>query len=139
ALPISQAEVTGRAPAPRVGGRPVSRGHQPAGPGIRAPGAAGALKGSARLALHPAQAVVQAAGVGDQLVVRSALHDRALVQHQDLVRIADGADRKSTRLNSSHVKISYAVFCLKKKMTEWQALACQPPVRIAAPLLQQRD
>src|SRR5207302_2962694 len=25
-------------------------------------------------------------------------------------------DRKSTRLNSSHVKISYAVFCLKKKM-----------------------
>src|SRR5215475_12554037 len=29
--------------------------------------------------------------------------------------IAKAADRKSTRLNSSHVKISYAVFCLKKK------------------------
>src|SRR5690606_37638412 len=28
---------------------------------------------------------------------------------------ASVADRKSTRLNSSHVKISYAVFCLKKK------------------------
>src|SRR5690606_42099332 len=28
-----------------------------------------------------------------------------------------GRDRKSTRLNSSHVKISYAVFCLKKKKT----------------------
>src|SRR5690606_40350225 len=27
----------------------------------------------------------------------------------------NSADRKSTRLNSSHVKISYAVFCLKKK------------------------
>src|SRR5207302_6734854 len=27
----------------------------------------------------------------------------------------DDKDRKSTRLNSSHVKISYAVFCLKKK------------------------
>src|SRR5690606_41828179 len=27
----------------------------------------------------------------------------------------DARDRKSTRLNSSHVKISYAVFCLKKK------------------------
>src|SRR5690349_24204174 len=27
------------------------------------------------------------------------------------------ADRKSTRLNSSHVEISYAVFCLKKKKT----------------------
>src|SRR5207249_10072785 len=28
------------------------------------------------------------------------------------------ADRKSTRLNSSHVSISYAVFCLKKKKTK---------------------
>src|SRR3989442_10745746 len=27
-----------------------------------------------------------------------------------------GRDRKSTRLNSSHVRISYAVFCLKKKI-----------------------
>src|SRR5207249_7521536 len=38
-------------------------------------------------------------------------------------RLADGRsrnreqDRKSTRLNSSHVSISYAVFCLKKKTT----------------------
>src|SRR5690606_41269446 len=30
---------------------------------------------------------------------------------------AGWVDRKSTRLNSSHVKISYAVFCLKKKTT----------------------
>src|SRR5690625_5053504 len=29
-----------------------------------------------------------------------------------------GKDRKSTRLNSSHVAISYAVFCLKKKITK---------------------
>src|SRR5436309_7310366 len=29
--------------------------------------------------------------------------------------LSDNVDRKSTRLNSSHVKISYAVFCLKKK------------------------
>src|SRR5690554_7614349 len=28
-------------------------------------------------------------------------------------------DRKSTRLNSSHVRISYAVFCLKKKTTKY--------------------
>src|SRR5699024_12402908 len=28
-----------------------------------------------------------------------------------------GADRKSTRLNSSHVAISYAVFCVKKKIS----------------------
>src|SRR5688572_30997891 len=32
-------------------------------------------------------------------------------------RTAIGADRKSTRLNSSHSQISYAVFCLKKKKT----------------------
>src|SRR5436309_5551275 len=31
------------------------------------------------------------------------------------VAISAAKDRKSTRLNSSHVKISYAVFCLKKK------------------------
>ena len=31
------------------------------------------------------------------------------------LRYADGQDRKSTRLNSSHLGISYAVFCLKKK------------------------
>src|SRR5690606_40791604 len=30
-----------------------------------------------------------------------------------------GTDRKSTRLNSSHVKISYAVFCLKKKKNSY--------------------
>src|SRR5260221_7247293 len=37
---------------------------------------------------------------------------------------ADGAgeDRKSTRLNSSHTVISYAVFCLKKKKNKQQAL-----------------
>src|SRR3712207_7736428 len=28
-------------------------------------------------------------------------------------------DRKSTRLNSSHANISYAVFCLKKKKKQW--------------------
>src|SRR5690606_41348226 len=33
----------------------------------------------------------------------------------DGTAVARYADRKSTRLNSSHVKISYAVFCLKKK------------------------
>src|SRR5699024_1249649 len=31
------------------------------------------------------------------------------------LRAGDAQDRKSTRLNSSHVSISYAVFCLKKK------------------------
>src|SRR5699024_11360997 len=34
---------------------------------------------------------------------------------QNLLDKAETEDRKSTRLNSSHVSISYAVFCLKKK------------------------
>src|SRR3712207_8714267 len=33
------------------------------------------------------------------------------------IDVAEGEDRKSTRLNSSHANISYAVFCLKKKKT----------------------
>src|SRR3712207_8588395 len=32
--------------------------------------------------------------------------------------VGEGGDRKSTRLNSSHANISYAVFCLKKKKCE---------------------
>src|SRR5690348_17569328 len=34
--------------------------------------------------------------------------------------VAEGEDRKSTRLNSSHPSISYAVFCLKKKKKKQQ-------------------
>src|SRR3712207_7842099 len=37
------------------------------------------------------------------------------------------ADRKSTRLNSSHANISYAVFCLKKKIKSVTSLAFTPP------------
>src|SRR5438067_9826315 len=40
---------------------------------------------------------------------------RAVIFHTDQVSSGSGLDRKSTRLNSSHVSISYAVFCLKKK------------------------
>src|SRR3712207_8454560 len=34
---------------------------------------------------------------------------------RDAQALSRGSDRKSTRLNSSHANISYAVFCLKKK------------------------
>src|SRR3712207_7430352 len=36
-------------------------------------------------------------------------------EHFDLAKYRRAIDRKSTRLNSSHANISYAVFCLKKK------------------------
>src|SRR5256885_6567112 len=37
-------------------------------------------------------------------------------------------DRKSTRLNSSHLVISYAVFCLKKKKTDNYTIAVHDPL-----------
>src|SRR2546426_6984049 len=45
------------------------------------------------------------------------------------------ADRKSTRLNSSHLVISYAVFCLKKKKknTDRQVPAIQPRNKLSVP------
>src|SRR5438874_8482551 len=43
------------------------------------------------------------------LLYKNALDDRARTIFGGLIRV----DRKSTRLNSSHVEISYAVFCLK--------------------------
>src|SRR5690606_42088498 len=45
----------------------------------------------------------------------SGLVDAALEVHRVHAGSNGLQDRKSTRLNSSHVKISYAVFCLKKK------------------------
>src|SRR2546427_9294391 len=42
-------------------------------------------------------------------------HDRTLRAHVQLDLDLAEPDRKSTRLNSSHSQISYAVFCLKKK------------------------
>src|SRR5690625_6372966 len=48
---------------------------------------------------------------GDYRTSLLALAQKAIAQRGS----AMGADRKSTRLNSSHVAISYAVFCLKKK------------------------
>src|SRR5690606_40771294 len=49
--------------------------------------------------------------VGDHVVGLEAVLD----VDGELAEAALLEDRKSTRLNSSHVKISYAVFCLKKK------------------------
>src|SRR3989442_7536927 len=58
-----------------------------------------------RLASLHSQGITQAQLYGRDDAVRRA--ERLLPAH--------GQDRKSTRLNSSHVRISYAVFCLKKK------------------------
>src|SRR5690606_40254174 len=60
------------------------------------------------------QAVAHLPGFAEEFRSLSDLHEKGLVHTRvQLQHIAQ--DRKSTRLNSSHVKISYAVFCLKKK------------------------
>src|SRR2546426_8563087 len=41
-------------------------------------------------------------------------------QHMIVAVLGANGDRKSTRLNSSHLVISYAVFCLKKKTQDMQ-------------------
>src|SRR5439155_25143722 len=58
--------------------------------------------------------VVEGAGGFVQKQNCGASHERA----GDQEPLTLTADRKSTRLNSSHVAISYAVFCLKKKSSE---------------------
>src|SRR5690348_18020189 len=47
--------------------------------------------------------------------LRNAVFDFARVAERGVRIEPNEADRKSTRLNSSHPSISYAVFCLKKK------------------------
>src|SRR5437667_1175334 len=42
-----------------------------------------------------------------------------------MIVIPENADRKSTRLNSSHITISYAVFCLKKKKKDQTRIEVQ--------------
>src|SRR2546430_10110473 len=59
--------------------------------------------------LDPGGLELLAAGQGQDQVGGGGAHVRQ--------RLADRGDRKSTRLNSSHSQISYAVFCLKKKKT----------------------
>src|SRR3712207_8650812 len=49
------------------------------------------------------------------LIVPSAATPRTQEMHTFMLHVISETDRKSTRLNSSHANISYAVFCLKKK------------------------
>src|SRR5690606_41810759 len=55
----------------------------------------------------------------DALPILLIKHKDEYASKKDITKeeksVQSGKDRKSTRLNSSHVKISYAVFCLKKK------------------------
>src|SRR3712207_8324140 len=52
---------------------------------------------------------------GDQVPFVRAEHPHGPGRHDPGLLVVGRQDRKSTRLNSSHANISYAVFCLKKK------------------------
>src|SRR5437588_7502278 len=79
-----------------------------------------------RSTLFPYTTLFRSGGVG--LLLVQMLHNIGVrvigtVSTEEKARLAkeagaDDVDRKSTRLNSSHTVISYAVFCLKKKKTK---------------------
>src|SRR3712207_8825887 len=67
----------------------------------------------------PFFAVIAATASGSTLI-HDWVYDNRAIHLSDLTRLGADVrlmdpDRKSTRLNSSHANISYAVFCLKKK------------------------
>src|SRR5438034_7435229 len=65
----------------------------------------------------------RAARGAEALVVQIGKRSRALRAHLRRRRLLEeDRDRKSTRLNSSHTVISYAVFCLKKKTNRTKIL-----------------
>src|SRR5690242_21614831 len=72
--------------------------------------AAGTGYGAALLAACGARVTALEESAALQATARTVLAELA-----PSVSLVTGPDRKSTRLNSSHMSISYAVFCLKKK------------------------
>src|SRR5437667_6085334 len=54
---------------------------------------------------------------------------RSMRSPSSFASVKDDGDRKSTRLNSSHITISYAVFCLKKKKKETNKTRYKRPPR----------
>src|SRR5690349_23730854 len=77
------------------------------------------------LSLHDALPIYRGVDFGiwkklssSQLICPCDVHVERVARKLKLI------DRKSTRLNSSHVEISYAVFCLKKKSTSEDNIEC---------------
>src|SRR5690606_42017893 len=68
-------------------------------------------------AKHSDAPVRKEQGAGSEPADRKSRFARTRRRRRARSRSHRRQDRKSTRLNSSHVKISYAVFCLKKKIS----------------------
>src|SRR5438034_6975038 len=76
------------------------------------------------LSLHDALPILYQAAKGMRIWLVLAKNQLWLVQRGIAAEFRAVKDRKSTRLNSSHTVISYAVFCLKKK-TSSSDLLCK--------------
>src|SRR5699024_4476014 len=121
AAPILGGDREGRNPQPRLGEQvvldPLGDGHGLVAAGLppRVVGAEGAHLGAGAEELaFSGETVAVLARHGALLPQRHVGLVHVLLVVGDVVGIVD---RKSTRLNSSHVSISYAVFCLKKQST----------------------
>src|SRR2546427_7150109 len=91
-----------------------------------------------RSTLFPYTTLFRSYGIVDSPVgLAGWILDHDIRSYQMIVRVFDGKpeglsrddvleDRKSTRLNSSHSQISYAVFCLKKKQNHVQTEDSKP-------------
>src|SRR5688572_31307014 len=75
------------------------------------------------------EAVLEVGGAVRRDHAEVGVADGDVLQPRALGAVAgeDDADRKSTRLNSSHSQISYAVFCLKKKKKQHHPHPPPPP------------
>src|SRR2546430_3665537 len=83
------------------------------------------------LSLHDALPIFDEADLGREQGVRDVFRQlRALRRHHEQRLIGPQKDRKSTRLNSSHSQISYAVFCLKKKNSRDRILGDRKSTRL---------
>src|SRR3712207_8021082 len=67
------------------------------------------------------EAIIGILRSGDH-VITTALEHNSVLRPLKYLESKGVEDRKSTRLNSSHANISYAVFCLKKKKNFYQCL-----------------
>src|SRR3712207_7012720 len=88
-----------------------------------------------RSTLFPYTTLFRSGAGHDALMARAPRPDAAAATASHMLQLdarrtlrvleAGAGDRKSTRLNSSHANISYAVFCLKKKKNRANPIALQ--------------
>src|SRR3989475_3773842 len=90
-------------------------------------GAVASFHGGGLVTTNPNSPHLQAAKTKAQLLIAIAANDDMRSPNEKNV-LKETVDRKSTRLNSSHSQISYAVFCLKKKKRNTTTVVFRSPV-----------